>query len=108
MVLGWSWNGHAVNWVIDYLGEYSVSDFIAVSDTGVPSLQTSNEEMDSYMTMNLSYSYDAEKYGLIKIGARNFNNEEPVLDKSNTFARDTYELYDPTGKVLYVEYKLSM
>jgi iron complex outermembrane receptor protein len=108
LVLGWSWNNHSVSWVTDYLGDFSVSDSISVDANGVPSLVTSREKMDTYMTMNLSYTYDAAEYGNIKIGARNITDEEPVLDKSNTFARDTYELYDPTQRVYYVEYKLSM
>ncbi len=106
IVLTWSWNNHNVDFVTDYIGDYSQADFIEIDSAGNAKLKTSNQKLDSWTTFNASYSYDAQQYGLIKIGARNLTNEEPVLDKSDKFDRALYNLYDPTGRVVYAEYKL--
>ena len=94
--------------VLDYIGPHSEADFVEVGDDGVASLVTSNDELDSWTTLNLSYSYDAGRFGAIKVGARNLTNEAPVLDRTEKFARDHYDLYDNTGQVFYFQYKLVM
>ena len=107
-VLGWDFRQHKVTLVVDYIGPHSEADFVTVKENGVAVLETSDKELDSWTTMNLSYTYDAEQYGTLKVGARNLTNEEPVFDKSGKFARDHYDLYDNTGRVIYFEYKLVM
>ena len=105
-VLGWNFRQHSVTLVVDCIGPHSEADVVTVRDNGVAILKASDEELDSWTTMNLSYTYDAETFGKLKVGARNLTNEEPVLDKSGKFARDHYDLYDNTGRVIYFEYKL--
>jgi iron complex outermembrane receptor protein len=106
IVLTWGWKQHNVSFVTDYIGEHSEADFIVVSPGGDASLETSDKNLDSWTTFNLSYSFDAEKWGVIKIGARNLTDEDPVLDKSGKYDRDLYDLYDATGRVIYAEYKV--
>lgn len=106
-VLGWDFRQHNVTLVVDYIGPHSEADFVDVKDNGTAVLDTSDKDLDSWTTMNLSYSYDAKRYGLLKVGARNLTNEEPVFDKSGKFAMDHFSLYDNTGRVIYFEYKLT-
>ena len=105
-VLRWDFKQHNVTLVVDYIGPHSEADFVEVGDDGVATLETSSKELDSWTTLNLSYSYDAGRLGAIKVGARNLTNEDPVLDRNGKFERDLYDLYDNTGQVLYFQYKL--
>ncbi|WHI48611.1 TonB-dependent receptor [Microbulbifer sp. VAAF005] len=101
--LNWSMDRHSVDLTIDYITSHD--EFTDVTDSG--ELVKSGEDLDSWTTMNLSYSIDTDSYGLIKVGARNLTNEDPVLDKDGKFSRDHYSLYDNTGRVLYAEYTMS-
>ncbi|MCO1333628.1 TonB-dependent receptor [Microbulbifer sp. OS29] len=101
--VGWSMDQHAVDLTVDYVTSHD--EFTTVTDSG--SLVKSGDDLDTWTTMNLSYSFDTESYGLIKLGARNLTNEEPVLDKDGKFSSDHYNLYDNTGRVLYAEYTMS-
>ena len=105
-VLRWDFKQHNVTLVVDYIGPHSEADFVEVGDDGVATLETSSKELDSWTTLNLSYSYDAGRLGAIKVGARNLTNEDPVLDRNDKFERDLYDLYDNTGQVFYFQYKL--
>ncbi|WNZ57192.1 TonB-dependent receptor [Microbulbifer sp. MKSA007] len=101
--IGWSMDQHSVDLTVDYVASHD--EFTNVTDSG--ELVKSGEDLESWTTVNLSYSIDTESYGMIKIGARNLTNEDPVLDKDGKFARDHYNLYDNTGRVLYAEYSMS-
>jgi len=97
----WSMGDHAVDLIINYIGEHSESD--SVADDG--SLSTSPEQLESWTTGNLAYRYDAGDWGRFKIGANNFTDEDPVMDKFNKYDRNHYDLYDSLGRVYYVEYR---
>ena len=105
--MNWNLGKHYVDMTVDYVGEHSEADYIVVNpDTASAKLETSDDNLDSWTTLNASYKYDTEKWGAFKIGARNLTNEDPVLDKDDKLARDHYDLYDQTGRVVYVEYTL--
>jgi iron complex outermembrane recepter protein len=95
---------HSVNLIVTYVGAHSEANFINNSLDYV----TSDKDLESWTTADLSYQLDLSNmgYGAIKIGGRNITNEDPVLDKNGKFARDHYDLYDNTGRVLYAEYKI--
>ena len=101
--LTWSLGDHAVNLVVNYIGDHSEQDEVA--DDG--SLTTSSAKLDDWTTANLAYSYNAGEWGMIKIGANNVTNEDPVMDFEGKYARDHYDLYDPLGRVWYFEYRKS-
>ncbi|MCX2802079.1 TonB-dependent receptor [Microbulbifer thermotolerans] len=103
LILGWSMGAHSVDLTIDYIGAHD--EFTDVTDSGT--LVKSGEDLDDWTTMNLSYNFDADLYGSIKVGARNLTNEDPVLDRKGQYSNDHYSLYDNTGRVLYVEYTKS-
>ena len=69
--------------------------------------QQSSDELDDHTTWDVSYAYDAQSYGKLKIGSRNVTNEEPVFDKLGTYAEGHENLYDNTGRTIYAEYSLS-
>ncbi len=102
--IGWEMGSHAVDLVVDYVGPSSEQDFIAFNSSGGAYLDTSDKDLDSWTTVNLSYSFDADNWGRITLGGRNITNEDPVLDRTGKFDVTHYDLYDNTGRVLYVEY----
>ena len=104
MNLGWNMGPHSVEWSANFIGDYAANDSIVVGDDGIARLEASSEKVDTWTTMNLAYSYDADKYGKIKIGATNITNKDPVLDSEGKFPSDSYNLYDQTGRVVYTEY----
>ena len=107
-MLGWSLRGHTIDFVLDVVGSSSNQDFVEYDSSGKAYLATSSERLGSWRTMNLSYSYDTEQIGEIKLGGRNITNEEPILDRNGKFDVTHYDLYDNTGRVIYIEYKLKI
>lgn len=102
--IGWEMGPHEVDLVVDYVGPSSEQDFIAFDNSGNAFLDTSDTDLDSWTTINLSYSFDADNWGKITLGGRNITNEDPVLDRTGKYDVTHYDLYDNTGRVLYVEY----
>ena len=98
----WSMGDAAVDLVVNYIGPHSEEDIVD-PDTGV--LTTSSQDLDSWTTANLAFRYDFGDFGRIKLGANNVTGEDPVLDKDQLYARDHYDLYDPLGRVYYLEYR---
>jgi len=98
----WSMGNNAVDLVVNYIGAHSEMDMVDET-TGV--LSTSNVDLDTWTTANLSYRYDAGEWGQVKIGANNVTDEDPVMDFEGKYARDHYDLYDPLGRVYYLEYR---
>lgn len=103
MAFGWSMDMHSVNLTVDYISAHD--EFTSVSESGT--LSKSGEDLDTWTTLNLSYRLATESFGAIKVGARNLTNEEPVMDKDGKYARDHYDLYDATGRMVYAEYTMS-
>ncbi|AOS95607.1 Vitamin B12 transporter BtuB precursor [Microbulbifer aggregans] len=102
-VFGWSLGMHAVDLTVDYIAAHD--EFTKVSGSG--SLSKTGEELDDWTTLNLAYRLSTESFGSIKVGARNLTNEDPVMDKDGKYARDHYNLYDATGRMVYAEYTMS-
>ncbi|KUJ83362.1 TonB-dependent receptor [Microbulbifer flavimaris] len=102
-VFGWSMGMHGVDLTVDYVGPHD--EFTNVTDSGT--LEKSGEDLDSWTTLNLAYRLSTDSFGSLKVGARNLTNEAPVLDKDGKFARGHYDLYDPTGRMVYAEYTMS-
>jgi len=98
----WSLGDHAVDLIVNYIGEHSEEDNVDAT-TGV--LTTSDINLDSWTTINMSYRFDAGEWGRLKIGANNLTNEDPILDKNGKYDRSHYDLYDSLGRVVYVEYR---
>ncbi|MFI2812319.1 MULTISPECIES: TonB-dependent siderophore receptor [Microbulbifer] len=102
-ILGWSMGMHAVDLTVDYVAAHD--EFTDVTDAGT--LVKSGDDLDDWTTLNLSYRLDTESLGSVKVGARNLTNEDPVLDKDGKFAREHYNLYDNTGRMVYAEYTVA-
>lgn len=104
--LGWAMDQHSVDMVVNYTGPHSEQDFIEFDSSGDAFLATSNMDLDSWTTINLSYAFDAGSIGRIKVGARNITDEDPVLDRTGLYTTDHYDLYDNTGRIIYGEYSI--
>lgn len=106
--LGWSMDQHSIDMVVNYTGGSSVQDFIAFDNSGNAFLDTSNNSLDTWTTINLSYTFDANDWGAITFGSTNLTNEDPVLDRTGKYDRSHYDLYDPTGRTVFLSYTIKM
>ena len=98
----WSMGDHAVDLILNYIGPHSEEDNV---DAVTGALTTSDIDLDSWTTANMSYRFDAGEWGRFKIGANNITDEDPVLDKDGKYDRDHYAMYDSLGRVWYMEYR---
>jgi iron complex outermembrane receptor protein len=97
----WGFGNHSVDLVASYIGKHAVDaeqDF----ETGV--LTALEAQWDSWTTANISYVYDAAEWGIVRVGATNVTDEDPPLDPTQGLPA-TLDLYDYTGRVLFVEYR---
>ncbi|MGV8838002.1 hypothetical protein [Cellvibrio sp.] len=99
---------HSINIIADYIGASSQQDFIAFDSSGGAYLDTSDKDLKSWTTINASYTYDAEGWGKVKVGATNLTDEDPVFDRNGLYEEPHYDLYDNTGRVVYLEYTLKI
>ncbi len=103
---GWEFASSFFSLVFDYVGPSAEANVVEVPENGQPYLRTEGGDLDSWTTINMSYSYDFQTFGRVKVGARNLTNEDPVLDKDGKYPREHFDLYDNTGRVVFVEYKI--
>jgi len=99
--VNWGLGNHALNLVVSYIGRHATDaeqDYV----TGV--LIPGDAQWDSWTTANLSYAYDAGDWGMVRVGANNVTDEDPPLDPTQGVPA-TLNLYDYTGRVLFVEYR---
>jgi iron complex outermembrane recepter protein len=88
----WNMGDWSASWSADYIGE-SAS---AVSDT----------KYKAYTTHNVAVSYDMSDMGVVRVGANNVGNKDPLLDKFGSQV-DEYQ-YSLTGRVIFLEYSIEM
>lgn len=108
LAIGWSLEPHSIDIIVDYIGASSQQDFIAFDDSGNAYLDTSARDLKSWTTINASYTFDAEGWGKVKVGATNLTDEDPVFDRNGLYEEPHYDLYDNTGRVIYLEYTLKI
>jgi iron complex outermembrane receptor protein len=101
--VSWSLGDHAVNLVASYIGQHAV-DAEQDYETGV--LTVLDDQWDSWVTANLSYAFDAGDFGRFRVGANNVTDEDPPLDPTQGLP-GSLNLYDYTGRVVFVEYRKS-
>ncbi len=99
----WSLGDFGIDLVADYIGKFSEEDFV---DDATGALTTSDQDLDSWLTGNISAYYDAGKYGLVRIGANNFTDEDPVLDKDGKYSDGFPNFYNALGRVYFLEYSI--
>jgi iron complex outermembrane receptor protein len=107
MTLSWSMGDHAVSWNIDYIASTYENEAPEFDSTGeATGLLTPSGSLDSFVTHNVSYSYDGGDYGQYTLGVRNLTEEEPVLDSAGTYPRDHYDLYTAghIGRTVYANF----
>lgn len=100
--VNWMMGPHAVDFTLEYTGSSSDDDLVADDGSGL--LVKSGTDLDTYQIMNVGYSYDAGDFGKVKIGVNNLTDEDPILSSSGTYDGDYPDLYDNTGRLVYVEY----
>ena len=102
--VSWQLGDFGADLIVDYVGPHSEEDNV---DTQTGVLTTSKNNLDSWTTANISFYWDAGRYGLVRVGANNVTDEDPVLDIEGKYADGFQNLYDAIGRVYFVEYKLS-
>jgi len=108
LALGWELERHSIDIIVDYTGPSSQQDFIAFDSSGEAYLDTSDKDLKSWTTINASYTFNTEGWGEIKLGATNLTDEDPVFDRNGLYEEPHYDLYDNTGRVVYLEYTLKI
>ncbi len=88
--VNWNLNNWSANLALDYIGESKE--------------RIGDEKFDSWHTLSASVAYNLDSMGIIKIGATNLTDEDPLLDETGQMA-DEYQ-YPLTGRVVYVDYTL--
>ena len=101
--ISWNLGNWGVDLVVDYIGSFSEEDFV---DGTTGALTTSDKDLDSWTTGNISAFYDAGRFGLFRIGANNFTDEDPVLDKDGKYSDGFPNFYNALGRVYFLEYKI--
>jgi iron complex outermembrane receptor protein len=90
----WMMNDHSLAWNIDYIPSTSSYETPASDSSGnLTGSLTTNDSNDSFMTHNLTYSYDAGAYGKYTLGARNITDEDPVFDSNGQYGSGYDALY---------------
>ena len=90
--LRWSMGDWSASWSADYIGESESS----VSDA----------RYSSYTTHNAAVSYDMGDMGVVRVGANNIGNKDPLFDEGGAEV-DEY-IYSRTGRVIFVEFSIEM
>lgn len=93
----WTSGDHSLAWNIDYIP--ATSGF----ETPLPNQPTSgilteNEKNDSFMTHNITYTYDAGDWGAYRFGIRNLTDEDPILNSQGQYA-DQYDTLYSAGHI---------
>jgi iron complex outermembrane receptor protein len=88
--VNWNLNNWSANLAVDYIGESKE--------------RIGDEKYDSWHTLSASVAYNLDSMGIIKIGATNLTDEDPLLDETGQMV-DEYQ-YPLTGRVVYVDYTL--
>ncbi len=105
--LGWTNDTHTLDLIVDQVGSSAQQNYVVVEDTDAY-LARSDETLDAWRTLNVAYTYANDTWGKIKIGARNLTSEDPVLDRTGKYDPLHYDLYDNTGRVVYVDYTITL
>jgi len=94
------WRANAyVNWSMNNIFANLAWDYIGESESNV-----SDAQYDDWMVWNASVGYDFNDFGTVTLGVNNLLDEDPLLDDFGTQV-DEY-MYDNTGRVIYVNYRI--
>ena len=99
--INWRLGDHSVSLVGSYIGRHAIDEF---QDPATGELSAGDEKWDDWITANLAYVFDAGEWGRFRVGANNVTDEDPPLDPTQGIPA-TLNLYDYTGRVLFVEYR---
>jgi len=88
--VNWNLNNWSANLAVDYIGESKE--------------RIGDEKYDSWHTLSASVAYNLDSMGIIKIGATNLTDEDPLLDETGQMVDECQ--YPLTGRVVYVDYTL--
>ncbi len=91
--LSWNMDDHLVSWNSTYTDSTSAS---GSSNTG---------KLDSWLIHNLTYTYNAGKYGAITLTVNNLTDEDPVLNAAGQWTDQ--DLYNNFGRDYRLNYTIS-
>ena len=99
----WSMDGHRVAWHANYI-DSTAARTEAIEGT---ELLRPVGSLDSWLTHNLTYTYDSGEYGALTLTVNNLTDEDPVLDANGKYSRDHADLYNNYGREYRVSYTYS-
>jgi len=80
LTMTWALDDHSVALNTDFISSTSSNEAPEVSGGAATGKLVSSGNLDSFMTHNLSYTYNSGDWGTYTLGVRNLTDEEPVLD----------------------------
>jgi iron complex outermembrane receptor protein len=97
--LSWALEDHAIAWNMTY------TDGTSEDERLVNGSWQQTGSLDSWLIHNLTYTYDAGKYGAITLTVNNLTDEDPVLSSAGTW--DDADLYNNFGRDYRLNYTIS-
>ncbi len=67
----------------------------------------SDERWDDWYLINVQVGYNFDKWGSLTLGVNNLLDEDPILDKTVGAPVSEY-MYDQTGQVIFLRYRIDM
>ena len=98
--VSWSYGDHVVHIVGNYIGRHAADEEFD-AENGL--IVRSPEMYDDWLSTNVSYGYDAAEWGVIRIGANNVFDKDPVINPVWDVPGPP-DLYDKIGRVIFMEY----
>ncbi len=111
LLIDWKLGDHSIAWNTDYIdGHGAATDLIFDSSGNLDGRLRSVGELDSFMTHNIRYQYDAGDYGRYFFGARNLFEEDVVLASDGTYPRGHFDLYTAghIGRTYYAGFSIDL
>ncbi len=90
----WSYQDHSLSWNMDYIpstGSYETPE--SDSSGQLTGSLVTHGRNDSFLTHNVTYTFDGGVWGKYTLGVRNLTDENPVLNKDGKYASGYGGLY---------------
>ncbi|MEP4891102.1 MAG: TonB-dependent receptor [Aliiglaciecola sp.] len=97
--LSWALSDHLVAWNMTY------TDSTSENEIFTDGAWVQSGKLDSWLIHNLTYTYNAGKYGALTLTVNNLTDEDPVLSSTGTW--DDQDLYNNFGRDYRVNYTIS-
>jgi iron complex outermembrane recepter protein len=99
--ISWYYEDHSVSWNSTYTDSTSETE----RDGDGDGYYEQTGKLDSWLIHNLTYTYNAGKFGAVTFTVNNLTDEDPVFSSAGTW--DNQDLYNNFGRDYRVNYTIS-